>query len=77
MPKIEDVMPPEEIARAVERVRAVPPETFESVAAKLDGAAETLRRAAKETDGRKRLDILFELNVQMEQMAREFGGIGL
>jgi hypothetical protein len=77
VPKIEDVMPPEEIAKAVERVRAVPPETFGSVAAKLDGAAETLRRAAKETDGRKRLDLLFELNVQMQTMARELGGIGL
>lgn len=77
MPKIEEVMSAEQIAEVVKRVESVPPETFDGVADKLTGAADVLRAAAKEPDGRKRVDMLFDLNMKMVEMANDLARIGM
>ncbi len=74
MPKIEDVIPPEQIEAAKANVMAIPPDTFRSVEEGMRWAADQIHAAAAEQDPRRRLELLFEMNIRMEQTMSSLSG---
>jgi hypothetical protein len=74
--KLEDLMTQDQIEEAAKRVETVPREVFVKVADQLRRATNTMESAALETDGRKRLDLLFEMNQQMVELASVLGMMG-
>lgn len=77
MPTIEEMMTPEQVAKAMERIAEVSRETFVEVANLLTAAACTMQKIADETDGRRRLELLFEMNNAMSEMAAKLAYLDL
>lgn len=75
--KIEEMLTPEQITKAVERMGKVPREVFVELANRLTAASCTVQKIADETDGRRRLELLFEMNTVLESTAMKLGSLDL
>lgn len=74
MKKMEEVLTPEQIATALERIAAIPGEFFTAAGDSCRRAAIAFEGAAVEKEPRKRLELLFEAQQTMEELATQIGG---